>query len=285
MRNHFFAAIIIAMLGCFSATTSRADEAGNAVIIPLDLSGGRPAVELSIDDHASALAIFDTGSIYNFLDLALAIELGLADEGLPPGPFAIEGAFATTIKNAHSGDIALPSFQAIATPWKILPDRIGLIGPNIFFGSFVTLDFAAAELRVSPKNKTTPPSGEVYAYGAPPFAMPNLEIRMGDQVISALLDTGSAYTLLFPLSDAETLLLAEPLTENGRLRGHNGEYPVFDSRIKGVVQIGPLSVENPAVRFTDAVPFANVGMEYLERMLITLDPEARQLWVSAVDQP
>ena len=274
-----FAAIPV-LLSCMVCEFSFATDSGSTATIPLDLSGGRPAVELSIDGLPAVLATFDTGTMYNFIDSERAEEFSLSNEGKPVRPFDQQGAFATTIRNPRIGDLALPSFSAIASPGNILPNRVAFIGPNIFKGSYVTLDFAAAELRISPKTDALPPIGEAFPYGAPPYAMPNLQLRIGDTLINALLDTGSAYTLLFPLSDAEKFSLAKPLTESGSVRGHNGEYKIFDSQISGVVQIGPLSIENPAIRFTDAVPFANVGTEYLKKMVITLDPEARKLWVS-----
>ena len=179
----------------------------------------------------------------------------------------------------NSAPVERFAHEAMATPWNILPDRIAILSPNIFTGSLVTLDFAASELRVRHK-PTAAPAGEAYAYGPEPMVMPRIPIRIGDETVQALLDTGSAYTLLFPLADAQRLPLAAPLVEGGRVRGHRGEFPVFTSRIEGVVQIGPLQVESPEVRFTDAVPFANVGMAYLQQMTITLDPEERRIWVA-----
>lgn len=273
MRKVFAAAVIAVCAGSAAAHPPPSDT-----VIPLDLSGVRPAVEFSVGDRPPALAVFDTGSMFNLIDMERAREFGLPNEGTPRPQFARGGAFETTIVDARIGNVRLSAIEATATPWTILPDRLAILSPNIFAGNLVTLDFTAGELRITRK-PAHEPAGEVYAYGDPPLVMPRIPVQIGSEAISALLDTGSAYTLLFPLADAERLPLAEPLVESGMVHGHRGDYPVFTSRIAGVVRVGPLTVENPEARFTDAVPFANVGMDYLRQLTITLDPEERRLWV------
>jgi hypothetical protein len=271
--------ISITLLSNMTVLHGRAESANEMMVIPLDLSGARPAVSLAIGDSPPSLVTFDTGTMYNFIDSDSTREFGFVNEGRPPAPFAQNDAFTTTIHNARINNKPIPAFKAIVMPWNILPNRIAMIGPNIFSGSLVTLDFRAAELRITKKTTGLDRTSHAIPYGNPPYSMPNLQIKIGDRKISALLDTGSAYTILFPLADAKNLELSEPLIENGLIRGHNGQYSIFDSKIAGTVQIGPLTVENPSVRFTDAVPFANVGMEYLKKMTITLDPEAQKLWI------
>ena len=278
MRNVFFAALLLTLLSCTENQDALAAVPATTVKIPLDLSGGRPAVEISVNGGPAALAVFDTGTTVNLIDVLWASDIGLENEGAPPPPFSMDGAFSTTLNNAALSGVPLPPVQAIAMPWNILPGRVAVLGPNIFDGDYVTLDFQTAELRVSSELDAIS-MGEAYDYGEAPHGLPSIPIRIGTITAQAMLDTGSAYTLLLPLSDADKVPLAAALTEKGRGRGHNGDFPVFESRIDGVVQIGPLSVENPEVRFTDAVPFANVGMEYLQRMIVTVDPAQKRIWV------
>lgn len=278
MRKMMMAFAVAIYGGC-----AEAHPPGTDIVIPMDMSGIRPAVEFSISGREPELAVFDTGSMFNFVNIELARAIGLPDQGEPTAPFAQGGAFATTIEEARIGDVRVRAIEAMATPWNILPDRIAILSPNIFSGSLVTLNFAAGELWIRQK-PAAEPGGERYEYGPAPMVMPRIPIGIEDQTIPALFDTGSAYTLLFPLADSERLPLSESLVEAGRVRGHRGDFPVYTSRIAGRVQVGPLGVEDPQVRFTDAVPLANVGMEYLRQMTVTLDPEERRLWV-ALNQP
>ena len=77
---------------------------------------------------------------------------------------------------------------------------------------------------------------------------------------------------------SESLKLAGPLLPAGRARSHQGEYPVFKARIEGRLRVGPLTLEDPEVRFTDVVPMPNVGGALLRKMVITIDSAGRRSW-------
>jgi len=258
-----------------------AEPAGNAEVIKLDMSGPRPAVELRIADGPSRPAIFDTGSVGTVVNLQHAEALGLAREGPLAPPFdrmGISDGFQTRLRDASIGGVRLPDESVPVIPLP-LPDHVAVFSPYVFSGRFVTLDFSAAEIRLSEKNAANEPKGEAYAYSERRPNLPTVPLVIAGETIHAHLDTGSGYGLIFPMSYIGRFDLLDAAEPAGKARGHNGEWPLFRARMKGEVKVGSLTLKDPEARFTDAVPNANVGMEYLRRMKITLDPQEKRLWV------
>lgn len=57
--------------------------------------------------------------------------------------------------------------------------------------------------------------------------------------------------------------------------------PAFKGIVDGVVRIGPVSLDNPEVRFADGATEIIVGMPALRQGIIVLDPQARRSWFLA----
>jgi hypothetical protein len=248
-------------------------------VIALDTTGPRPAVTLALNG-AEYHAIFDTGATNTVVNIERAGALGLANEGPLAPPFDRAHAstgYQTTLRGASVGGYALPTLSVPVLP-SPLPDVAAIISPNAFSGSLLSLDLEEGELRIQPKGAAAIPAGESYPYGAPPFALPTIPVVIGGQRIAAHLDTGSPVALIFPMTYASQFSLAEELEQIGVARSHFGQQPIYRGQIEGVIRVGPLELSNPEVRFTDAVPNANVGTALLRRLVIVLDPDEQRLW-------
>lgn len=258
-------------------------ELAGPVVVELDLSAVRPTVELKLGEGPAWPAVMDTGAVKTVVNLNRAKEVGFDNEGKLEAPFDRMSAngFQTTIRSASIKGVPLPDISVPAIPLP-LPDHVAILSPGIFTGKFVSFDFAKAKMTIHEKVPDAAPSGEQYEYSAPPLALPTIPVTIGSETLHAHLDTGSAYGLIFPLSFAEVMPLVEPLEESGQAAGHSSTRKLYRSRIDGAVQIGPITVQDPEVLFTEVVPYVNVGMRYLQRFRITLDPEEQRLWVEMI---
>lgn len=278
-----FAAFFVVALVLFSLAPSTAHA---DTVIPLDLSGTRPAVSVTIGDSAPELWVFDTGAGGSVIDMDRAHALNLPELqpvqiGSPAGGTPMQG-FITRLDGVRIGAVTLPVFQIVAAS-TLLPDRAGVLSPNIFAGQLVTLDFGRNELRISDKTSANTPAGAAVDYfGHGPHALPGLEVRVGDgPVQQAHIDSGSPGGLIFPYAMASSLPLAAPPVQVGQARFVDGAHPRYAAQLRGVVHVGPLTLENPEIGLIDGLPYLNIGMGLLSEMVITLDPAERRSWARA----
>ena len=59
-----------------------------------------------------------------------------------------------------------------------------------------------------------------------------------------------------------------------------GEMPISRAKLKGRVQVGPVTLDSPDAMFTDVIPNANVGSKLLRQMVITIDPSGKRSWAT-----
>lgn len=272
----------------FAATLAASPLCAAAPLtIPLDLSGVRPAVSISISGGPAELWVFDTGAMGSVMDIARAQALGLPNEGAvrvgsPAGGTPQEG-FLTTLSGASINGAALPPLRVVAAPLP-LPDRSGVLSPNAFRGQFVTFDFGHAQARIT--DKTRPPRGEATAYiGAGPHMLPALHVALGAQSWTAHIDTGAPGGLTFPYAMASQLPLKAAPALSGHARFVDGVHDRYRGQINGVVRVGPLTLTDPEVEFIDGLPDLNIGMRLLTQMTITLDPAEQRDWAEASPAP
>ncbi len=256
--------------------------------LPLDLSGTRPAVLVSVGGGPGELWIFDTGAGGSVVDIARAQAWALPNQGpaligSPAGGTPVEG-FRTNVSGATVGGASLPNFAAVAMPLPPHLERAGVLSPNMFLGQLVTLDFARTELRVTDRNAASLPSGEATPYsGAGHHRLPSIAVALAGHTHMAHLDTGAPRGILFPYSMAASLPLTEPPVRNGVARFVDGEHARYSARVRGEVTVGPLTLTDPEVEFVEGLPTVNVGMDLLRQLTITLDPEAQLVWATSSD--
>lgn len=277
MRLLFLGAIALA----FIATPTRAETFD----IPLDLSGPRPAVSVSVNGGAPELWTFDTGAGGTLMNVDHARALNLPEEqpvqiGSPAGGTPMQG-FLTTA-NLTVGGHTLPATHIVAAP-ATLPDRGGVLSPLAFSGQLVTFDFAHARVRITDKTAANTPTTAPTPYTGTGrgHQLPGISVALGDQTWSAHIDTGAPGGIHFPYAMAASLPLAAPPVQTGVAHFVDGEHARYSATLNGRLSVGPLTLDNPQIEFIDGLPFVNVGMDLLSHMTITLDPEAQQSWATA----
>jgi hypothetical protein len=256
-------------------------KSGCSQPVPLDLSGPRPVVSIHLANGRDARAMFDTGAMGPVADIEQAQSLGLVNEGPLGPPFEgmhIEGAYQSTLRGVRIGSVDLGDVSVPVMPAP-LPGFAGVLSPSIFGKRFVELDLAAGTLKVCDRNPRETDAGG-FPYSGAPFALPSMPVKIAGETFAAHIDTGSPLELSFPMSYAKRFPLDGELIQAGSARGHAGVNPMYKARIKGLVQVGPLTLDSPEVRFTDVVPHPNVGMPLLRQMVVTIDPAGKRAWVS-----
>ncbi len=257
-------------------------------IVPLDLSGPRPIAMLTVGARAPVRVIFDTGASGNVLDIDYAREIGLPNEGeaavrTPAGP-PMQG-FRTTIADGRLGNVALGSARAVALSTPAMQHLAvrGVFGPGTFSGQLVHLDLGRGEIRVTEKNPATIPAGAAHPYssGDGHHGLSAVAVEIGGQRFDAHIDTGAPGMLMFPTAMAAQLPLEAPMQPADRPARFADGTPrnVYVARLRDTVRVGPLTFENPEVRFMDGLQRVNVGMQALRGLTAVIDPAEWRSWL------
>jgi hypothetical protein len=277
MRLLFLGALALA----FVATPTRAETYD----IPLDMSGPRPAVSISINGEPAELWTFDTGAGGTIMNIDRARALNLPEEqpvqiGSPAGGTPQQG-FLTTISTLSIGGHAMPPTRVVAAP-ATLPNRTGVLSPNAFAGQLVTFDFAHNRVRIADNTPANTPQSAPIPYGdsGRGHPLPSVPVTLGGQTWPAHIDTGAPGGIHFPYAMASSLPLAAPPVEVGRVHFVDGDHARYHATLNGSLRVGPLTLENPEIDFIDGLPLVNVGMGLLSQMVITVDPAGERSWAA-----
>jgi predicted aspartyl protease len=254
-----------------------AEPGRDTAVVPIDLSTGRPSIELRIDGQGPFRFALDTGSGADLiLDEALAAELGLAPTGTrrigdPNSPEALE-AKVVKIDRVEIGGLTLRGIDTIAWKRDVLVGSSaprGVVGLGLFGPRLVTLDYPGAKLTVEP-GELPEPDGRVVLAASFADGIPSISIDVAGVAFRAHVDSGSSGFLGLPLGAAEKLPLEAPPVMVGRARTASGDYAVSESRLRGAVHVGSIAIESPKLRFVD-LPIGNLGSDLLRALVVTVD--------------
>ena len=224
------------------------------------------------------------------MDLDYARSIGLPDDG-PAAVHTPTGApmqgFRTRIAQGRLGNAALNDVRAVALPMpatRALSVQ-GVFGPGTFSGRLVHLDLARGEIRVTARTPDLIPVGPASPYTGGDErrpGLPGISVEIAGRTFDAHIDTGHPGVLMMPLNDGargsargtnsgrRNVRHASPTVSRGTL---------FEGRIRGIVRIGPLTLENPEVRFMDGLQHVNVGVQALRGLTVVIDPAERRSWL------
>lgn len=278
--------ILVAAVAAALAVSPSA-RAGDGAIIPLDVGGPRPTAELVIGAHAPVTVIFDTGAAGSVLVPDYAAKVGVPNEGEArvgsPAGGAPRVGYRTTIASARLGEATFTNARAVVVDLGLPLEGIsGVISPYVFSGSLVRFELKQSRVVIAPKTPETIPNGDALAYGGR-HPLPSVTIDVAGVKIEAHIDTGNGRGLALPLEFAKRLKLKTPLTPTKDLRMVSSAHKAFTAEISGTVQIGPLTLTDPAVVFVEGVPSANVGFSVLKELTIVLDPAEQRGWLLRAD--
>lgn len=272
-------------VGCAVAAAAQAAPAVDTVT--LDLSGPRPIAMLAVGGAEPVPVIFDTGASGNVIDSGFARSVGLPEQGparvgTPAGGPPLEG-FRTTIAEATLGGATIRDVRAVALPMPAMQSLAvkGVFGPGSFAGRLVHLDLGLGEIRITDKDPAHIPPGEAYPYSdSGPRSLPGIPVEIGGVRFDGHIDTGNPGLLAFPTALADQLPLDGERVPGPPARLADGvPRETFVARLRGTVRVGPLSFDNPEVRFIEGLQRVNVGMTALHGVTVVLDPAERRSWL------
>jgi hypothetical protein len=259
------------------------EMASDTIVVPMRLVEGRIEVSVKVNGKGPFPFIFDTGARGTVLDLAFARELGLklgdpVTVGSPTG--AGRPGQLATIERFQLGGLTLRRLTAVAfegLPFKQPDPPRGVTGPYGLSGLLVTLDYPNARLVFQRGALGAPDGREVFGWddGQP---LPEIPITVAGHKLKAHLDSGAAHGLSLPPDMARSLPLAGPLVDGGKARAVDQEVEVKCAPLRGNLEVGRYTFENPLVFFSDMQKdFANVGPPVLRQFALTIDSANRRL--------
>jgi len=252
-------------------------------VIPLYVSERRMMVVLRVGNSLPLPVVFDTGSNGNLVDLKVADQLHLPNNGPSPSVDGSTGkpvpGYDTFLKDASIGGVAIQDGRASAFPYEI-PDEAGVIGPNSFPDKLVRMEGARSRLVLLPKTPDTIPHCKANPYGA--TALPSAILQIGDLMIPALLDTGNDSSIILPMEYIKKLSLVAAPIPIGYATSAAGTQPIFSADLKGNAKLGSVTLDGPEIVFM-AGGTPNVGLPILRQLTIVMDPTEGRDWVLSAD--
>jgi len=261
-----------------SAPAPQAGEPAKQMLsIPFYQSAAQARVMVTIGDSLPTPMLFDTGTNGFDLDapVADAMRLPVVDTG--------EAVDAATMKRVAVSIVSVPNFAVSGNPIGTVVanknepmdgDSVGVVGPYLFSGRLVILEFGQSRMRVSEASDA--PDGRAF-----PFVenLPAVPINVAGIAIMSHFDSGADSELGLPIRLMKSLPFIEPPVQSGVATSMLGSQPQYRARIRGDVRIGSLVLHNPTVRFSGDRPYANVGLLILRRLTFAVDPKRQLTWL------
>jgi predicted aspartyl protease len=280
--------ILLAFLTCALGQAALAQQQSSSPsapqqTIPIYSSNQHGLIIVRFDDGPSVPLLFDTGTTDNILDSAYAERLKLPHMG--PSSL-IDGArhktipgYASVVQRLTMRNVVRSNVPVQVTNFSH-PEAVGLLGPYLFSGNLVQLDFGHDRLRILEKTSATIPTSEAEPYLGPPGdALPAAHVNVGGLTLQAVLDSGNSEAVTLPLSMASKIPLASTPVLTGAARSASGEQKIYHARLAGDLKLGPLTLRNPDIHFVEGEAEGNIGLPTLRLLNIVLDPAGRRGWI------
>ena len=266
-------------------------------VIPIKLKGHRIYVKVKINDNQKEYNfILDTGAL-TMIDKQIAKELDLEKGAKIPGG---KGAHLVKTKMIFIlGDMKVKDF---IVPMFDLPEASGsdpqidgFIGSDFLRFFRVTIDYKQKRIVLAHKTDSLNIANDAYKIEIKkplPIRFPLTEFIIDNKIeTEGMIDTGSPFALVFPLS-----LIEKQDFSNGRplikANGIMAKWPFTSSndnylaRIKSF-KMGKLEIKNIPVIYAELpknVSYPLLGKKFLSQFLITIDyPENEMIFVPYED--
>ncbi len=252
----------------------------------LYIANFRPIVMLSSGDSLPVPVLFDTGSSGNMIDKSVFKQLGLNKK--PNHKSFITDASGTTIETfaADIPDARLSSLPVLNATVDVSDyragDEVGILGPEIFRGNSVYLNFPkqAAYVRNSTAVPMHIPDAQDYVEDNG-SGLPMIGISIGgmEETMLGLIDTGKDGALSFPEHMIDQLPLVGRPEKVGTATTMFSSVPVYGAKMDAEIKIGSETLVRPDVIFHGNTP--KVGMPVLGKQRIWLEPHNQRSWVAS----
>jgi hypothetical protein len=233
--------------------------------VPMLSFGGRPVVEVMINNKGPYRFIFDTGAKVTVIDTSVATELSLGD--------------APKIQELRVGNVVIHDLAVLVNPISQMLGTgdvpRGVLNASSFPGGLVTFDYPGKRIAFRKGALAEPDNKQIFNYD--PADLPSVPVKVAGREITVHLDTGAPYTLALPTKYMQEIPLTHPAEQKGHAKTHAGLLPIYVATLVGDIAIGDFKLPTRELRFTDVVPFASTepkgqfGAEGLQNFVLTLD--------------
>jgi len=268
-----------------TAISSRILPPAGATVLPLDFYRNVPVVEVMLNGRGPYRMFLDTGAQGSVLDDSLVKELQLPVVGetsiTSPGGQPIP-AKRVQIENIKLGDFTKAGVTAIEMDRSRLGNgpevpRGVLSANSLFAGSTITLNYPAKQVWVAAGELPVPDQREIFGYGADE-RLPVVPLRIAGKEMLVHLDSGAPSAVTLPMARAAELPLEAPPVVIGRGRRVDREVVIYGAKLRGTLQLGRFTFENPELRFDESVTeYGTVGFGILKDFVVTLDNKNRRI--------
>ena len=268
------------------ASAARAQDTTTAVM-PLQMRGLMPVVEVTLNDQGPFFFMIDTGAgMQADIDVSVAQRLNLRANGRvlsgdPSGVNDREVATATidSIKVGSNRGVEFRDVTAVVRAHRITkdyPDVDGILGFALFTDYLLTLDYPAMQVRLSrgvlsPANRTDILNFEIEN------RIPVIELAIGKMRVRAHVDSGNFVAgFILPEEIVEQLqLLSSPVTV-GSARSVSNRIDLKQVQLRDTIRVGSFDFPQPLVQFP-ALSDTNLGFKVLREFTVTFDQKNRRM--------
>jgi hypothetical protein len=228
--------------------------------------------------------ILDTGAGGTVVSQDLARELGLPDKGQTlagrPRASAPVPATVTRIDQLELGGAQVSGLFAVSLDLSTVLTGSqaprGVLSAASFPGLLITLDYPKKRVELRPGELPAADGQTIFAWDAGD-RVPAVPITLNELRLKVDLDSGSGSGITLPRKYADILRLASKPAAARKEKTVDGELQVSVATLDGVAKLGQFAINNPQIRFVEAMPFGNIGYEILSQFAVTLDTKNRRI--------
>ncbi|NNF60584.1 MAG: PDZ domain-containing protein [Gammaproteobacteria bacterium] len=250
--------------------------AGNSVRLSTNLDGQHAFVSSHVGSEGPFNFIVDTGAGVNVIDREIAEGAGMQkigekevlSGGVEPVTADIVVIPSVTIDGLTIKDA---EFLIMELNAMSLGQLQGVVGMDLFRETLITFDPANDRIVISHDELTADHAG-VIAYNPDAQSGFQFQIDVVGQPVMMHLDTGAPSTFTFPLAMSATIPLQDGMQQGPAAQLVGGQRSIQLATVDGVIKLGDISFENPAVAFIDpSTPHGNIGNAVLGDLVLSID--------------
>lgn len=258
-----------------------AEMPGASVEVPM-LADDEVLLEVRVNGKGPYRFLLDTGAAGGGrISSSLAQTLGLktvaqAVAGDPMG----KNTQTIDIVEADSLTIGEAGFKSVhlgVRDFAARPGVDGVLGIGLFEDFLLTLDYPRQRVRIEKGGLPAADGKGVLAFEAPQ-GIPRIRLKVGDQDVAVDVDSGNRNgEVVLPASYIGKVPLAKEPVVVGRGRTGYNEFEIKQAPLKGALQVGGQTVDQPLVDFIEGFPNGNLGRRFLRRFAVTIDQKNHRI--------
>ena len=242
----------------------------SVVNVPMLGSKTLPLVEAKLNGKGPYKLLVDSAANVTLLQMRVADELKLPV--LRPG----ETSKLVSLDSAQIGGAHFEDLVVGAKSWDEKID--GVVGFNLFANCLLTLDYTRQ--RIILREGTLPPANgkDIFTYGLDNRS-PTLEITIGNERLTVLVDTGAIQGVVVPDTIASKLRFMNGLAPGPSLSTFDTpKSRSLTGRLAGSITIGIHEISEPTIHVWNDVPVIGSGL--FRDFILTFDQRNRTLRLS-----